>query len=100
MRNALVVAVIALSSASTAMAADAPEVYNKKCKSCHSVAGVAGPMAKLGGPLDGVGGQRDEAWLKAYLADPKSKIPEAKMPKLALSADELTALIGYLLSLK
>jgi len=100
MRNALVVASIALLSAATAWAADAPEIYNKKCKSCHSVAGVAGPMAKMGGPLDGVGGKRDEAWLKAYLADPKSKMPEAKMPKVALSEDELKAVLAYLSSLK
>ena len=76
-------------------AADAPAVYDKKCKSCHSIAGVAGPMAKLGGPLDGVGSKRDEAWLRAYLTDPKSK-----MPKLPLSAEDMDAVVKYMLSLK
>ena len=80
--------------------AEAPEVFNNKCKTCHSVAGVAGPMAKLGGPLDGVGAKHDEAWLKAYIENPKSKMPESKMPTLKLSADELNAVVSYLSTLK
>jgi len=86
--------------AGTAWSADAPEVFTKKCKTCHSVAGVAGPMAKLGGPLDGVGAKHDEAWLKAYIENPKSKMPESKMPALKLSADELNAVVSYVSSLK
>ena len=84
----------------TAWAADGTAVYDKKCKACHSVAGVGGRMAKMGGPLDGVGAKRDEAWLRAYLADPKSKMPEAKMPKVTLSAEEMDAVVAYLLTLK
>ena len=57
-------------------------------------------MAKLGGALDGVGAKHDEAWLKAYIKDPKSKVPEAKMPKITLSDDELSAVVEYMLSLK
>jgi len=30
--------------------------------------GVTGPMAKVGGPLDGVGSKRDEVWLRAYFS--------------------------------
>ena len=84
----------------TAWSADAPAVYDKKCKSCHSIGGAGGPMAKVGGPLDGVGAKRDEAWLRAYLSDPKSKIPNAKMPKMTLSDEEMNAVIQYILSLK
>jgi cytochrome c2 len=91
---------IALLLVRTARAQDAPPVYDKKCKVCHSVAGVAGAMAKTGGPLEGVGAKRDEAWLRSYLQDPKSKIPNSKMPKLSLSEEDLSALIGYLLALK
>jgi cytochrome c2 len=75
-------------------------LYDKKCKNCHTLAGVAGPMAKLGGPLDGVGSKRDEAWLREYFKDPKSKIPNAKMPKMTLPAEEWDALVAYMLSLK
>lgn len=72
----------------------------KKCISCHSLGSEKGAMAKLGGPLDGVGTKRDAAWLKAYLADPKSKIPNAKMPKQNLNEKEIDDLTQYMLSLK
>jgi mono/diheme cytochrome c family protein len=84
----------------TAWSADAPEIYNKKCKACHSIGGVGGPMAKTGGALDDVGAKRDEAWLRAYLKDPKSKMDKAKMPKLSLSDAEMDQLVTYLMSLK
>ena len=86
--------------AGAAWAADAPEIYNKKCKSCHSVGGVGGPMAKMGGALDGVGGKHDEAYFKAYLKDPKSQKADSKMPKVTLTDDETNAVVKYLLSLK
>jgi nitric oxide reductase subunit C len=79
---------------------DGKALYEKQCKVCHSVAGDKGKMADKGGPLDGVGGKRDGAWLKAYLQDPKSKIPESKMPKLKLSDQQLDDLVAFLLTLK
>ena len=84
----------------TALAADGAAIYDKKCKSCHSIGGVGGPMAKTGGPLDGVGAKRDEAWLRAYFADPKSKVENAKMPKMNLTKEEWDAEVAYMLSLK
>ena len=84
----------------TVWAADGSAIYDKKCKACHSVAGVGGPMAKTGGALDGVGSKHDEAWLQAYLKDPKSKMPDAKMPKVGLSDEDLKAVVAYLLTLK
>ena len=101
MRRALLgTAAILLVLSSSVWAADGAAVYEKKCKACHSVGGVGGPMAKTGGPLDGVGGKRDEAWLRAYLKDPKSKNPNAKMPKMSLSDDDVSAVVTYMLSLK
>ncbi len=75
-------------------------LYEQKCKACHSIGGDAGKMAHLGGKLDGVGARRDAAWLKAYLADPKSKVPEAKMPKVSLAEQQLDDLVAYVLTLK
>jgi mono/diheme cytochrome c family protein len=86
--------------AATAWSAEAPEIYNKKCKACHSVAGAGGPMAKTGGALDHVGVKHDEAWLRAFLKDPKSKMDNAKMPKLALSDAEMDQVVAYLMTLK
>jgi hypothetical protein len=37
--------------------------------------------------------------LRAYFADPKSKIEDAKMPKVKSPPDELDLLIKYMLSL-
>jgi cytochrome c2 len=72
----------------------------KKCIACHSLGSEKGAMAKLGGPLDGVGAKRDAAWLKGYFADPKSKIPNSKMPKQNLTEKDIEDLTQYMLSLK
>ena len=86
--------------AGTTWSVDAPDVYNKKCKACHSIGSAGGPMAKTGGALDDAGAKRDEAWLRAYLKDPKSKMDKAKMPKVSLSDADMDQVIGYLLTLK
>jgi mono/diheme cytochrome c family protein len=75
-------------------------LYEKQCKICHSVAGEGGKMADKGGPLDAVGSKHDAAWLKAYLPDPKSKVPDAKMPKVKLADPQLDDLVSFLLTLK
>jgi mono/diheme cytochrome c family protein len=82
-------------------AEDGKKVFEtKKCITCHSLGSEKGAMAKLGGALDGVGAKRDAAWLKGYLTDPKSKIPNAKMPKQKLTEKEIDDLAQYMLSLK
>jgi cytochrome c5 len=93
-------AILVTTCGMTAHAADAPESYEKKCKLCHSIKGEGGKQADKGGPLDGVGSKRDAAWLEAYFRDPKSKMPDAKMPKLKLTDDEMKALVDYMLTLK
>lgn len=94
------VMLLVLAAATPVIAGDAHESYDKKCKLCHSIKGEGGKQAEKGGALDGVGGKRDAAWLEKYFRDPKSVLPDAKMPKLKLSDDELKALIDYMLSLK
>ena len=91
---------ILLLVSSTAWAADGAAVYEKKCKTCHSIAGAGGPMAKTGGPLDGVAAAHDEAWLRGYITNPKAAKPDSKMPKLILPDDDLNALVSYLQSVK
>jgi cytochrome c6 len=86
--------------AGTVWAADGAAIYEKKCKACHSIGGVGGPMAKTGGPLDGVGAKHDEAWLRDFLKEPKSKMPNAKMPKVSLSDEDFNAVVAYMMSLK
>jgi nitric oxide reductase subunit C len=74
-------------------------LYAQKCQVCHSLGGVAGKMAQLGGPLDGVGNKRTADWLRAYLKDPKSQIPNAKMPKQTLTDQQLEDSVAYMLTL-
>ncbi len=91
----------AMAGGAWAAAEDGRKVFeNKKCISCHSLGSEKGAMAKLGGPLDGIGAKRDRAWLKGYVADPKSQIPNAKMPKQNLSDKELDELVQYLVTIK
>jgi len=86
--------------APTTSLAGAPAAFEAKCKPCHSIGGVGGTMAAMGGPLDGVGSKRDAKWLTEYFKDPKSKFPEAKMPKMELTGAEWKELTDYMLSLK
>jgi mono/diheme cytochrome c family protein len=74
------------------------EVYDaKKCGLCHTVDGSGG---KKGGDLSDVGDKRDAEWLTKYMKDPKSLMPEAKMPAFKGSDEQLQDLVAYLMSLK
>ncbi len=97
-RLVMVLAVLVWSS--PVWAVDAQELYNKKCKVCHTLNGVSGPKANVGGSLDGVGSKRDEKWLRAYFADPKSVMPDAKMRKIKLSDEQWDALVQFMLAQK
>ena len=97
---AALLAVPLCTSRAQAGADEAKKLYDTKCKTCHSIGDDAGKMANVGGKLDGVGSKRDAAWLKAYIADPKSKMPEAKMPKIKLEPAQLDDLVAYMQSLK
>lgn len=74
------------------------EVYSThKCAICHTINGVGG---KMGGDLSDIGDKKDAEWLTKYIKDPKSVMPEAKMPAFKGSDEELQDLVAYLLSLK
>ena len=82
------------------VAADGSDVYERKCKVCHSIDGAGGPMAKMGGALDGVGAKRDAAWLNAYVKNPKSKLPGSDMPVVRMSDEDRNAVVQYMSTLK
>jgi cytochrome c2 len=100
MRTVAVVVLLISMAAPAFAGVDAQALYNKKCKVCHELNGVAGPKAKVGGKLDGIGAKHDEAWFRAYFADPKSKIPDSKMKKINLSPEEWDAMVQFMLQQK
>ena len=100
MRSAIVFGGLVALLVAPAFGADAPEVYKKKCELCHSIGGAGGAKKDMGGALDGVGAKRDATWMKAFLKDPKSQMPQAKMPKMPLTDAELDSLVAYMGSLK
>jgi cytochrome c2 len=75
---------------------DEQAYYDKKCKVCHTLNGVSGPKAKVGGPLDGVGSKRDEAWIRLYLTDPKAAMPDAKMKRIKMTPEQLDAMVRFM----
>ncbi len=99
---ALLAALVLVGSPPAALAGaeEGKALYEKQCKVCHSLAGEAGKMAEKGGPLDGVGAKRDAAWLRQYIANPKSVMPDAKMPKLKMTEKELEDHVAYMSSLR
>ncbi|HWN99952.1 MAG TPA: cytochrome c [Blastocatellia bacterium] len=75
------------------------------CASCHSIASNGG---RIGPPLDGVGGRRDEQFLTAHITNPEEhakKFPElhgnqpSRMPHPQASTEEVRLLVAYLVTL-
>lgn len=64
---------------------------------CHTLEGVGG---KIGPDLSDVGNKRAAEWIKAFLKDPKSVIPDTKQPPFKGTDDELEAVVTYLISIK
>jgi len=79
---------------------DIKAFYVEKCEVCHSLGGKGGKMAAVGGALDGVGSKRDAEWMRTYLTAPKTVMPEAKMPVIKMTDQQLDAMTAYMMSLK
>ncbi len=91
--------------------AEGREVFEANCARCHTIGGAGeggggrGRGRSRGPDLASVG--RDPShtidWLMAFIRDPKSQKPEARMPKFddsKISQQELRALAEFLASLK
>lgn len=81
------------------------------CAACHRVGERGGPLgpdlAQVGDktahafPFAHVRGPRTVwNWHREHLRDPQRVVPDSKMPKPGLAADEVDALVTYLLSLR
>lgn len=79
------------------------KLYQKNaCAACHAIGEVGG---WVGPPLDGIGGRHSLAYIKEYIAAPRSGIGDAgdagaksRMPTLPLTADEVNKIAAFLLT--
>jgi len=93
------IAVAPVAEAEAAQAADrGKEVYTaNKCQMCHMIDGVGSKRA----PLDGVGAKLSKDDLRKWIVAPSEMNAKVKKPSFAkISADDLTALVDYLATLK
>ena len=74
-----------------------PNVFNQMCIACHTLGGQGGDVGPV---LDNIGNVRDLDYFKKWLKDPVSVKPDAKMPTLPLSDEEISELAAFLSTLK
>jgi cytochrome c oxidase subunit II len=67
------------------------------CHGCHTVGKMGTPIAP---DLSRIGLRYGQPQLEAWLRDPSAERPTAHMPRIRLTATEVTALAAYLASLR
>jgi cytochrome c oxidase subunit II len=67
------------------------------CHGCHTVGKMGTPIAT---DLSRIGLRYGRPQLEAWLRDPSTQRPTAHMPRIRLTATEVTALAAYLASLR
>jgi len=74
------------------------QVYKvQKCHICHKIQGRGGSRGR---ELDALGERRDRDWLRAYVPDPRSRLPDSRMPAFnKIDRSDLEALLDYLMTL-
>lgn len=78
------------------------------CGSCHTIPGIPGADALVGPPLDSWSGRAFVAGtlpnspdnLARFLDDPAEIRPGTAMPDLALTDEDITAIVAYLFTLE
>ena len=71
--------------------------FQQGCYGCHRLGQAGTPIAH---DLSHVGRKYTESELVQWLRDPASQKPNAHMPRLALTEDEIRSLAHYLASLR
>jgi mono/diheme cytochrome c family protein len=67
------------------------------CAGCHQV-GQSTSVTKVGPPLPVIGSKVTRKWLGSWLTNPKSYLPNTKMPRYDLSAEAVDSLAAYLMT--
>jgi cytochrome c oxidase subunit 2 len=92
----MVVTVSASAQEPDALAAKGERVFmNQGCYGCHIVGRVGTP---IGPSLSQVGAKHPRSYLEAWLRNPQAQRPNAHMPRLELSEEEIEALAAFLAS--
>ena len=97
---ALAVMVAALVASSVAQEpADLGKRYfmDSGCYGCHTIGKMGTP---IGSDLSRIGAKYSRAYLERWLRDPSKQRPNAHMPTLELSEDQVKALAAFLSSLR
>jgi mono/diheme cytochrome c family protein len=69
------------------------------CAGCHQLdPGAQG--VKVGPPLSRTGSQVSRKWLAGWLANPRSYLPKAKMPRFDLQGEAVESLSAYLMTFR
>jgi cytochrome c oxidase subunit 2 len=103
MRAALIVAVIVVATLTiSAYAQDAMEqgkryFMDSGCHGCHTIGKMGTP---IGPDLSKVGTKYSHADLERWLKDPSAQRPNAHMPALELSEQQVKSLAAFLSSLR
>jgi cytochrome c1 len=85
-------------------------IQQKGCGGCHAIPGIPGATGIVGPSLPGVASRTAIAGgavpnngpddLKRWILDPPAVKPGTAMPKLGLTDDEATKIVGYLETLR
>ena len=70
---------------------------NNGCYGCHTVGKMGTP---IGPDLSRIGTKYSRAYIERWLRDPSSQRPNAHMPALELTEDQVEALAAFLVSLR
>ena len=101
MKKTIVVLTLLLVAAAPVFAADGAAIYKAKCAMCHGPDGAGqttmGKNLKLRDLRSADVQKQTDADLMKWISDGKGKMPSYKGK---LSAEEITAVVGYLRSIK
>jgi nitric oxide reductase subunit C len=67
------------------------------CSACHAINGIGGTS---GPELTKVGSRHDQEWFIGHFKDPEKYVKNSAMPPVTASAEEITQLAEYMLTLK
>jgi ubiquinol-cytochrome c reductase cytochrome b subunit len=66
------------------------------CGTCHAVNGAGG---KIGPPLNGLAGRRNEAWVIQHFQNPQMMVPKTPMPAYKFNSSDMQNIVSYLFTL-